>query len=181
MPYKATYNYKCLDQTYEIGQEYKIDEKPQICVKGFHYCINAKNVLKHYPIRPNFKLLEIEDLSYDTVHVSDKSCSNHIKILREINDPDELMKLIGRNFTYDQENKILEINGADGFYKYILFDDHNNIIRTVDSTKSDLIDWTNDKTIVESNKRWLDNTFIDYLMSKEVSICSYLPYIPLNN
>jgi len=169
MPYKATYNYKCLDQTYEIGQEYKIEGKPIICVKGFHYCIEANNVLKYYPIKRNFKLLEIQDLNveesdfkYDYDSLSSKSCSNHIKIIREINDPDELMNLIGRNFTFDQENKILKINWRDGFYQLVLLDDHNNIIITVNSTQNNitydhLVNWANDKTIVELNKRWLIN------------------------
>ena len=41
--YKATWNYKCLDQIYEIGQEYKLNEEPSLCVKGFHYCLNTKD------------------------------------------------------------------------------------------------------------------------------------------
>ena len=114
--YKATYNYKCLDQTYEIGQEYKIDEKPEVCKKGFHYCKEAENVLTYYPIQPGFKLLEIEDLSNETIHEVYKSCSNHIKIIREINDPEEMMNLLKRNFTYDESTKTLKQFNFDGFW-----------------------------------------------------------------
>lgn len=189
--YKATYNYKCLNQTYEVGQEYKIEGKPQICVKGFHYCNNAMNVLIYYPIKPTFKLLEIQDLNtsesdfqYDYDSLSSKSCSNHIKIIREINDPDELMHLLGKNFTYDQENKILKINWRSGFY-FVLFDDHDCVITTINHTNyktyDDLINLRkqrlNDNEIfLELNKRWAN----DYLL-KDNSICSYLPYIPLND
>ena len=75
-----------------------MDEKPIICGRGFHYCINAENVLRYYPIKSDFKLHEIEDINedesqhqYDYDLLSSKSCSNHIKIIREITDPDELM------------------------------------------------------------------------------------------
>jgi hypothetical protein len=85
--YKATYNYKCRNQIYEIGQEYKMDKNPIICVQGFHYCEHAIDVLDYYNFLSCFKLLEIEDLSFDTKKdflSGSKSCSNHIKVTREI-------------------------------------------------------------------------------------------------
>ena len=85
--YKATYNYKCRNQVFEVGQEYKIDKKPIICVQGFHYCENAIEVLNHYNFLSCFKLLEIEDLSNETTKETifgEKSCTNHMKITREI-------------------------------------------------------------------------------------------------
>ena len=116
MPYKATYNYKCRDQIYEIGQEYKMDEKPIICERGFHYCIDPKNVLRYYPITPDFKLLEIEDLSNDTIHQEDKSCSNHIKIIREITDKYELFNLLGVEYTYDEKGNELTVKDLNGYW-----------------------------------------------------------------
>lgn len=101
--YKATYNYKCINQLYEIGKEYKMEEKPIVCVRGFHYCRNAEDVLNYYEFYPTFKLLEIEDLSKDTIHFGDKSCSNNIKILREITDPDELFKLLNKFVTFYED------------------------------------------------------------------------------
>lgn len=85
--YKATYNYKCRNQLYEVGQEYKMNETPSLCTKGFHYCSNAVDVLYYYNFLSCFKLLEIEDLSADTVQdpiFGEKSCTNHMKIIREI-------------------------------------------------------------------------------------------------
>jgi len=85
--YKATYNYKCRNQIFEVGQEYKIDKKPIVCNRGFHYCENAINVLSYYNFLSCFKLLEIEDLSNETAKETifgEKSCTNHIKITREI-------------------------------------------------------------------------------------------------
>jgi hypothetical protein len=126
MPYKATYNYKCRNQTYEIGQEYKIDEMPMICYRGFHYCINPKNVLTYYPITSDFKLLEIEDLSNDTFHKDDKSCSNHIKIIREITDKDELFSLLGVEHTFDEKGNELKVKDSNGFCIERTYDEKGN-------------------------------------------------------
>ena len=124
--YKATYNYKCRGQLYEIGQEYKIYEKPILCEKGFHYCKKAKDVLIYYAMHEKgFKLLEIEDLSPDTISDVNKSCSNHIKILREISDPDEIMFLLGKNSTCDEtigKVTIKYLNGSWEEYTYNEFD-----------------------------------------------------------
>jgi hypothetical protein len=110
--YKGCYDYRCLKQIYEIGEEYKIDAKPIICSKGFHYCEKARYVLDYYPYRPNFKLLEIEDLSRETVCEFDKSCSNHILIVREITDPAELLSLLTVYYEFDS-------NGNQTLYKNI--------------------------------------------------------------
>lgn len=105
--YKATYNYECLDQLYKVGREYKLDEKPKMCVQGFHYCKDAKDTLDYYYPYQSFKLLEIEDLNpTDTVTRNNKSCSNYIKIIREITDPKELMKLLD-NKVYVYKNRII--------------------------------------------------------------------------
>ena len=134
MPYKATYNYKCRDQLYEIGQEYKMDELPVICEKGFHYCINAQNVLPYYPISSDFKLLEIEDLSNDTVHKHDKSCSNHIKIIREITDKNELFRLLGVECTYDEKGNELTRKDSTGYWCERTYDSEGRVSNYKDST-----------------------------------------------
>jgi len=82
--YKATYNYKCRDQVYEVGQEYKIDEKPIICKKGFHYCMNAVSTLDYYPIKPDFKLLEIENLSKMFKNLAINSVLIILKLLEKL-------------------------------------------------------------------------------------------------
>ena len=101
--YKATYNYKCRDQIYEIGKEYKFDEKPILCEKGFHYCLNPKDTLDHYKIDKDFKLLQILDLNPNETQTDRKvSCSNHIEIIREITNKEEQLLLIGQSWNYDQ-------------------------------------------------------------------------------
>src|SRR5690606_8842193 len=82
--YKATYNYKCMGQHYEIGQTYELDGKPILCENGFHFCPNMSDVLKYYDYKPNkFKLLEVEALG-EIVGEGDSSCTNRIKINREV-------------------------------------------------------------------------------------------------
>lgn len=99
--YKGTYDYKCIDQVYEIGQEYKINGQLSIHEVGFHYCVDASDTLCYYPYKRNFRLLEVEDLNPEQTlkgPIFDIRCSNHIKIVREINDPDELLKLLGEDY-----------------------------------------------------------------------------------
>lgn len=116
--YKATYNYKCKNQLYEVGQEYKIDQPLEICKIGFHYCKVAKDVLFYYPIKSSFKLLEIEDLSDDTINNGDKSCSNHIKVIREITHSDELLQLLGLSITYNENTVIFKVSNLKCWYEF---------------------------------------------------------------
>ena len=61
--YKATYNMKCQDFTYEIGKTYTFDGKIELCSKGFHFCKNPKDVINYYsPYNSEFILLEIDVL-----------------------------------------------------------------------------------------------------------------------
>ena len=131
--YKATHDYKCLNQTYEIGQEYKLDEKPILCKYGFHYCINAEDTLGYYSFTHEFKLLEIEDLSNDTITEDDKSCSNHIRIIREITDKDELLQLLGQVRTYDENGRILTCENSDGYWKTYTYNENGRISKFEDS------------------------------------------------
>lgn len=112
--YKATYDYKCIDQFYEIGKEYKLEDKPSLCERGFHYCKDAKDTLDYYHPYQSFKLLEIEDLNTnDTVQGHNKYCSNYIKIIREVADPKELMQLLD-NKVYVYKNRIIYYEYNDG-------------------------------------------------------------------
>jgi hypothetical protein len=164
MPYKATYNYKCLDQIYEIGQEYKTNETPILCERGFHFCNIAKNVLEYYPIEPSFKLLEIEDLNpNDTVNKGNKSCSNHIKIIREIVDSNELFELLGQAKTFDENGRELTFKGSSGYWhertydlngRELTFKDSNGYSheRTCDLNGREL-------TFRNSNGHWYERTY----------------------
>ena len=125
--YKATRNYKCFNQIYEVGQEYTINQKPILCSKGFHYCLNARNTLNYYPYNHEFKLLEIEDLNpYSSITDGHKSCSNHIKIIKEITDPEELLQLLGFVRTFNKVGQILTHKNSNGIWRESTYDENGN-------------------------------------------------------
>lgn len=71
----------------KLAKEYKMEGKPILCERGFHYCDHPPEVLEFYNFLSCFRLLEIEDLSNETCEEymsGSKFCSNHIKIIREI-------------------------------------------------------------------------------------------------
>lgn len=77
---------KCRGMQYEIGEEYKIDEEPILCKKGFHFCKTIRDCYMFYPLKEETRICEVEPLGKV---VSDKTnnvkfCTNHIKILKEI-------------------------------------------------------------------------------------------------
>ena len=164
--YKATYNYKCRDQTYEIGQEYKLDYTPILCTYGFHYCLNAKDTLNYYPLNPHFKLLEIEDLSNYTQTRDDKSCSNHIKIIREITDKEELFSLLGQQYTYDSNGKELTYKTSFGYSHERTYEENGKVLKFKDS-----IGYWSESTYNENGKQlthkdstgyWSESTYDEF-------------------
>lgn len=132
--YKATHNYKCLNQIYEIGQEYKLDQKPIVCVKGFHYCKNSHDVLNYYAYTHAFKLLEIEDLSNDTITDDDKSCSNHIRIVREITDEQEIINLLGYYCSFNENGELIKLVSDTGYWVTNIYNKYGQLLKTEDST-----------------------------------------------
>jgi YD repeat-containing protein len=132
--YKATYNYKCRGQLYEIGKEYKMDHKPILCTVGFHYCKAARSVLRYYDYSLDFKLLEIDDLSEDTDSSGDKSCTNHIKIIREITDPDELLNLLNVYYAFNKMGNILTYKHSNGFSQQYTYDEHGHELTCKESS-----------------------------------------------
>ena len=80
--YKATYNFKCLNQKYKIGKTYTAD-KMKICEYGIHFCKRMENVITYYPPQFNFKLLEIKVLG-DVEYSGNKGVTNKIKVIREV-------------------------------------------------------------------------------------------------
>ena len=125
--YKATYNFRCQELTYEIGKTYKIDNI-SICTYGFHYCKNIEDVLEYYDITPDLKIIEIEDIGTKYCEKLNKICTNGIKVLREV--PMEEHKL----FKFDNKNRLIYYKDEDYIFKH-QYDDNDNIvcINTFDS------------------------------------------------
>lgn len=134
--YKAAYNYKCLNQWYEVGETYCFDEKPILCEKGFHYCRNLMNVFLFYSMGPKTNIFEIKalgDIIYDQNNISEdpdddifiyKYVTNSIKIVRELSD----LEIIGKlrlTHEHDENNRILTYKTINGFWITKVYDENN--------------------------------------------------------
>lgn len=89
--YKAfNKNLMCRGMQYEIGQEYKFNEKPILCKRGFHFCKTIADCYKFYSMDYSTRICEVEPLGEIVEDESGiKLCTNHIKIIREIKNPRE--------------------------------------------------------------------------------------------
>ena len=77
------HDWTCRSFQYEVGQVYSMDESPKCCKKGFHFCKKPSDCFQYYRFHPDNKVAEVEALGeIDTDGV--KSCTNKIKIVREI-------------------------------------------------------------------------------------------------
>ena len=123
--YKATYNFKCLDQTYEVGKTYSID-KLELCKYGFHYCNSQKNTLNYYPYKKEFILLEVEPLGtiIESLDKS-KSVTDKIKILRVI--PRDEYDL---GIELDDRGNMISKTNSNGYKTTYEYDGENNRIST---------------------------------------------------
>ena len=76
-------DWTCRSFQYEVGQVYSMDESPECCERGFHFCEKASDCFQYYRFDPDNKVAEVEAIGeIDTDGV--KSCTNKIKIVREI-------------------------------------------------------------------------------------------------
>ena len=131
--YKATYNGKCLDITYEVGKIYTLKHgKLQMCKKGFHFCKNIVDLKYYYDfIKDNkynedIKVFEIEVLG-ETIENYDKCISNKIKIVKELK-LKEILEAIEYRYKYDENNNLIwQKDCCWNIYEY-KYDENNNLI-----------------------------------------------------
>ena len=85
--YKAfNKDWTCRGFQYEVGKTFTMEEKPECCNQGFHFCTNVADCFKHYANYPEFtKIALVEALGdIDKEAEDSKCCTNKIKILKEI-------------------------------------------------------------------------------------------------
>ena len=78
-------DWTCIDFKYEVGKTYEMEESPQCCDRGFHFCTNLSDCFNYYSFNTNNKVAEVEALGeIDKDNDDTKHCTNKIKIVREI-------------------------------------------------------------------------------------------------
>ena len=82
----------CRDFQYEIGKTYEMKEKPIVCGKGFHACVEFDDLFHYYKYGKETRICEVEllgDIDTDSP-VDSKVATNKIKIIRELTSKDLL-------------------------------------------------------------------------------------------
>ncbi|MCK9272968.1 hypothetical protein M0P65_05465 [Candidatus Gracilibacteria bacterium] len=128
--YKATYNGKCLNQIYEVGQTYTLNDEIIMCVKGFHFCQDLYNVFDYYPPNKNLKVFKIEALGNIETN-DDKSVTDNIKILEEVNLSNIIVEKNGIKKYFDNKGNYIKFEYCNSYYweKYE-YNENNNKIKT---------------------------------------------------
>ena len=79
-------DWTCRGFQYEVGKTFTMEEKPECCNQGFHFCTNVADCFKHYANNPKLtKIALVEALGdIDKEEEDSKCCTNKIKIVKEI-------------------------------------------------------------------------------------------------
>ena len=155
--YKATYDFKCKNLTFEIGKTYTHEGKLILCQQGFHFCKNPDDLFDYYPYKPNLKILEIEVLR-DVIDEGNKSVTNKLKVLREILFSE--WNNIFTKYQFVKRNNELEIKReySSGYWTKTIYDEKGNKIKYDDLDgywqKYSYDDKDNQIYFEDSNNRW---------------------------
>ena len=105
----------CRGFQYEIGNTYKMKEKPIVCGRGFHACTKFDDVFHYYEHGKETRLCEVELLgeTVDDSNKDSKVATNKIKIVRELRKKD-----------------LLEL-GTDGAIVHLVLSGHRDISKEV--------------------------------------------------
>lgn len=77
-------DWTCRDFQYKVGGTYTINDKPKVGVTGFHFCTELIDCFSYYSFNPNNKVAEIEAIGEIDIEPCGNSCTNKIKIVREV-------------------------------------------------------------------------------------------------
>lgn len=72
---------RCLDMHYEVGRTYDMEEDPDVCERGFHFCRRLSDVFGYYPPNHYNVYGEVEATGRMSV-LGNKWCTNRIRIVR---------------------------------------------------------------------------------------------------
>ncbi|MCK9272967.1 hypothetical protein M0P65_05460 [Candidatus Gracilibacteria bacterium] len=130
--YKATYNGKCKDQLYEVGKTYTFYDELIICQKGFHFCQYLYDVFTYYYPNKDIKVFKVEAVGNIKTE-SDKSVTNKIKILEEINLSNMIIEKNGGKYKFDKNKNLIEKKYSRGIVEKYEYDSNHNRIKYEDS------------------------------------------------
>ena len=74
----------CRGFQYEVGKEYEMDESPEPCERGFHFCETIANCYRFYLMEDDTRICEIEALGEIKTDDDVKFCTNKIRIVAEV-------------------------------------------------------------------------------------------------
>ena len=86
-------DFSCRGFQYEVGKVFDIPGKPKCCRNGAHFCAELVNCFNYYSFNPANKVAEIEALGEIDTNDDGKSCTNKIKIVRELS-WEEVLKMV---------------------------------------------------------------------------------------
>ena len=76
-------DWTCRGYQFEVGKTFQEYIEPKCCDRGFHFCVKASDCFDYYKFDPENKVAEV--LAVGEVDTNgNKSCTNKIKIIREI-------------------------------------------------------------------------------------------------
>ena len=87
----------CREMVYKIGKTYKHEGKIQLYKSGFHFCINIASVYNHYTF--GCVICEVEATG-EVIHGDEKSVTNSIKIIRQLDEETAKANSGNRNSGY---------------------------------------------------------------------------------
>lgn len=92
-------DWTCRNKQYTCPGYFEENVKPELCGAGMHFCKIAANCFNYYNFDPNNHVAEVEAVGEISTY-EDKSCTNKLKIIREIS-WDEVLRLVnfGENCT----------------------------------------------------------------------------------
>ncbi|MCK9273357.1 hypothetical protein M0P65_07515, partial [Candidatus Gracilibacteria bacterium] len=126
--YKATYNGKCLNQLYEVGQTYTLKGELVMCAKGFHFCKHLYDVFTYYPPNQEIKVFKVEALGNIETE-DDKSVTDKIKILEEVDLNNIIVERYGYKKYFNNKGIFIKLEYPDDSWIKYEYNENNDIIK----------------------------------------------------
>ena len=115
----------CNGFQYEVGEEYTLKGKLEICESGFHFCKNPFDCLGYYDNIEGDKRLFLVEALGEVITEDDKSVTNKIKILEEIKDIEKFFDENINKYEFDWD----------------IFSKHQKLSESFIDKHKDKVDW----------------------------------------